>query len=722
MHPLEVKAPRRNPPARQRGMVTAVVVLFLIMTVIFALSQMLNISSGNVIDGQRQGDSTAAFFLAESGLEKAQASLAVALNGSVTDTSCSGIGTTYNLGRGSIVTTAVSTPPTCDNNGGTPCTLCGVTSTAQVGITKRTVTQDTALTVSNGVTCATNCGNNPVTWQLKLKNTSGIAGIGLFNLAYQQQGNNSATCAVGSNCRLQLDVAFGNNGVSSISLQGNAVLIPAGATYPIYQVMNKGGNELAEVGAFFLGTSAPTLTGPTTSPGAASYWSNTTKAGSIGTAGSTNDGTFTSTGTCSAPSANAQTCTSWCSGGDTLVFSVANLVTALTDEIGTVTFGTNANNVPMTRIAKFPTPLVVGAPTDVDAEIWYARNPNLSAASGSPSPLAVNASSYKGRGTGAVGAAWTTTSAAETAVTTAGTLGNGTLTITSASAFTGTWPAQMILPGDTVTSTSGAVITATIGTQSASIETGALVTGQGGRGTYNLSNIRNNGTLVTTSGTTFNGNGRLWTVNSNVLNVTACTLCFFAQGDAVALSTLSAGRTINAVQATPATTFGRIEVGGGSGRYPISGAATRVASATSLYAGTPGPTLYLPSTSIATPVWSPTATALTMMLAVKSGTGAFASGTIVSAASTTPNAATTAFALSATPNTALDLATICAGTCAFFVPNGTTTFGLAPAAGVPAGNFASWNSGFTCLKGVNLTPQVVTSSSTAYRRWTEVVY
>jgi hypothetical protein len=54
-------------PNRQRGMVTAVVMLFLIATVVFALSQMLNVSSGNVIDGQRQGDSTAAFFLAESG-------------------------------------------------------------------------------------------------------------------------------------------------------------------------------------------------------------------------------------------------------------------------------------------------------------------------------------------------------------------------------------------------------------------------------------------------------------------------------------------------------------------------------------------------------------------------------------------------------------------------------------------------------------------------------
>ena len=62
-------AARCKRATRQSGMVTMVVMLFLIATVVFALAQMLNVSSGNVIDGQRQGDSTAAFFLAESGLD-----------------------------------------------------------------------------------------------------------------------------------------------------------------------------------------------------------------------------------------------------------------------------------------------------------------------------------------------------------------------------------------------------------------------------------------------------------------------------------------------------------------------------------------------------------------------------------------------------------------------------------------------------------------------------
>jgi hypothetical protein len=228
-----------------------------------------------------------------------------------------------------------------------------------------------------------------------------------------------------------------------------------------------------------------------------------------------------------------------------------------------------------------------------------------------------------------------------------------------------------------------------------------MTTGRGGRGTYQVS----------VSQTVNGANNRAWTVNSNVLNVTACTICYFAQNDAVALTGLSAGRSINAAQATPATTYGRTEVAGGLGRYPLSGAATRVASGSSLQAGTPGTTLYLPSTSS-----QPAVTTPAMLITVKSGTGVVAPGTTVTAVSS-PNAATTAFTVSAAPTTALDGASVCAGTCAFFVPGATTTFAL----GGVTGNFNEWAAGFTCLKGVDLTPQVVTTTAPANARWTEAV-
>ena len=430
--------------------------------------------------------------------------------------------------------------------------------------------------------------------------------------------------------------------------------------------------------------------------------------------GGTNDGTATTGGTCSAPSAHSQGCTSWCYGGDTLAFSFAGNVTLLTDALSSVTFGTNAGtgqNIAMTRIAKYPSSVVSGAPRKVDAEIWYARNPNFTGAS----PLAVNASSYKGRGTGAVGAQWGTNAVNDTAMTTSGITGNGTLTIAAGITFNGSaWPAQLILPGDTISMTNGAnTVTATIGVQGASLEAGTMTTGQGGRGTYAVSNIRNNGTLVITNNTTFNGNNRTWIVSSNVLNVggAPCTICFFAQNDAVALSGLSAGRTINAAQSTSATTYGRTEVAGGLGRYPISGTATRVASGATLYAGTPGTTLYLPSTSS-----QPTVTAPATLITVKSGTGVLAPGTTVTAVSA-PNAATTAFTVSTAPTTALDGASLCGGTCAFFVPGTNTTYSL----GGITSNFNEWAAGFMCMRGVDLPPDAVTSAITVNRRWTEPV-
>jgi Tfp pilus assembly protein PilX len=162
-------ANRGRPQHAQRGMVTVVVMLFLIATVVFALSQMLNVSSGNVIDGQRQGDSTAAFFLAESGIEKAHASLnGTLLLGNLTDAACTGTASTYNLGRGSVTLSAASDPPTCDNNGGTHCDKCVVTSSAQVGFSNRTLTQDVALVPTSGVSCnAANadCDNSPLAWR-----------------------------------------------------------------------------------------------------------------------------------------------------------------------------------------------------------------------------------------------------------------------------------------------------------------------------------------------------------------------------------------------------------------------------------------------------------------------------------------------------------------------------------------------------------------------------
>jgi hypothetical protein len=684
-------------------MVTAVVMLFLIATVVYALSLMLNVSSGNVIDGQRQGDATAAFFLAESGVEKVQATMAATLlNGGFTNANCTGTASSFNLGRGSVSTTAVSTPATCDIDGATPCTTCTVTSVGRVGPSTRTVTQDLVLATTNGVICNsayTNCRNTPsVTWQLNLKNKSALAGIGLFNLTYDTQGNTSAACTASSHCSLEVDTNSPSNGAGSTGLMANAVLIPSNTTYPIYQTLSKNKNA-AEVGAFFLGTTAPTLTGPAATGGAA-YWSTASTVGKGTSVGSTNDGTFTAPGTCAAPSASAQTCQSWCYGGDTLAFAFAGKVNQLTDQLASVTFGTNAGtgqNIAMTRIAKYPGPGITGAPTTLDAEIWYARNPNLTGAS----PLAVNASSYKGRGTGTVGATWTSNNSDTTAI-------NGT-TLTVGNSFnsgTNAYPGNIISVGDVLSSSNGGGGgdvdctggCPTIVAQITSTETGGMATGMGGRGTYQISKSQ----ALTAR------NNRAWTISSTVLHVTACTVCYFAAGDA--LSVFVAGRTISA-QSSASNAYGSTETAGGIGRYTMSGAAVQLVSANTVHAGTPGATLYLPATSS-----QPSVTTPAMLVTVKSGTGAMAPGTTVTAVSA-PNGATAAFTVSTAPTTALDLATVCAGTCAFFLPNGTTSFSL----GGMTASFDEWASGFVCIKGVDVTPAIVTRPITVSRQWTEVV-
>jgi hypothetical protein len=703
-HPAARQENAPSGPRGQRGMVTAAAVLFLIATVIYVLTQMLNVSAGNVSDGQRQFDGTAALFLAESGLETAQASLSGNLVGTVTNSSCTSIGSSFSLGGGTVVVSASSSPATCSSAGSTPCTACAITSTGKVGVSTRQVTRQISLTTQNGTFCngTAGCADSPtVTWQLKLKNASANPSLAFFDLTFIKQGNNSATCAAASNCQLQLALSSPSNGANSVGLQGNVVSIPSGQTYPIYQVMGKGSDDLAEVGAFFPGTiAAPTLTGPSGSGGAA-YWDSSNTTGNNNHAvtsmsGSTNDGTLTSSGACSAPSASGQTCTDWCYAGDTLVFGYTANVTGLTDQVNSVTFnsgGTLPQNVALTRVAKYPNAQVAGAPVDVEAEVWYAQNPNLTGSS----PLAVNASSYKGRGTAAVGAAWTSNNSDTTHIT------GTTLTVGSSFHTTYAYPLQIISVGavgvgDTVSSSGGSgnvncsPSCPTITAQLTSTETGGAL---GGMGTYTIS----------ASQTVTAANNRAWKVSSKVINVTTCTICDLAAGDALPQGLVSSG-TISS-QASPLTTYGRTEVAGGLGRYTYSGTAAQLASASTLYVGTPGTTLYLPATSN-----QPSVTTPAMRIALKSGTGALAANTTVTAVATA-NAATKSFTVSTAPTTALDGATLCAGTCAFFVPGGTTAFTV----GITSST-NEWASGFVCMTGVG-TPQAVTSSSSAVSTWSE---
>lgn len=684
---------RPVPRFRQRGIISLVAVIILIAAVMFVLNQTYGIIGITSLSNDSQSDSIAAFFLAESGLERGGGIIKAAADPTAKSACATNITGTIPLGRGSFSLSATSAG--CDGSN-LNCTSCTITSTGKVGAASRVLQRTFSLTAGNGgVTCnhlTTDCSNQsanppavPPTWSLTTKNTSANPAIALLHLAATRQGNTSgASCTAQSNCSLKWNINS-QNGARSVLSMGNLYTLNSGATLDaVYQrVASSQPEDVVEAAVLFPGTSAPTVIG--------AYW-NDTNSGSGGTHGKNNDasgttnyGTAATSVACTNPApGTAQQCTNWCTGGDTLIFGFSGgSSSGLSDTLGSVLFntaGTPAQNVPLTKLVHFPTASNVGAPANVYTEIWYAQNPNLS-----PAANALHVSSYKGNGSGTIGATWTG----------AGNLILGTILTVA----TINYPVNIISVGDTIASSGGVsgniTGTPTIVSQLTSTEPGGAL---GGRGTYQLSS----------SQTVIDNTGRTWTSASTVLNVSACTVCFFAPNDAV--SGIISGRSINGQESLRTG-----ETAGGIGRYVLSGTTqTTVAAASPVKAGTPGTTLYLPSTSSIPIVSTPA-----MRIALVAGTGAFDDTTVTTVSAVgAPNPQTRSFTVSVIPKTPLDDATMCGGTCAFFNQSSATTgFSI----GKPA-NTDYWASGFACLHGANLPAIVTTGSSVQPAAWHEVVY
>ncbi|MEI8031177.1 MAG: hypothetical protein WCH35_15470, partial [Comamonadaceae bacterium] len=149
-----MKAPHFKSPARQRGIAAVMAVIFLIAAVIFVLTQTLNMAGTTSVDNSQQLNSTAAFFLAESGVERGQATLkAASLAGSYTDATCTGLASLAAVSLGNGVyqyTSATSTPSNC--GGANPaCTACSVTVRGTVAGASRYLSTDLSATSANGV-------------------------------------------------------------------------------------------------------------------------------------------------------------------------------------------------------------------------------------------------------------------------------------------------------------------------------------------------------------------------------------------------------------------------------------------------------------------------------------------------------------------------------------------------------------------------------------------
>lgn len=183
----------------QRGIIAVMAVLLLVIAVIFALSQTLSITGATNTGNPQQLNSTAAFFLAESGVENAQAILRTAGQaGTNNDTTCTNLTllSPVSLGTGTLQGTfqyvaAVSAPNPC---GGTnpACTDCAVTVTGNVGSSSRRILAHMTANRTDGVegqtnsTCSTaNCSPS---FTLNLK-TSLPNSFAFTHLAYNPPSN-----------------------------------------------------------------------------------------------------------------------------------------------------------------------------------------------------------------------------------------------------------------------------------------------------------------------------------------------------------------------------------------------------------------------------------------------------------------------------------------------------------------------------------------------------
>ena len=147
-------------PSSQRGAVSIAIVMLIMLILAAAVTGAVKISGSSVMNAAINEEQVSALFLAESGMERAQATLrAAALANTYTNATCTGLkNQSATLGRGTFTyTDAVSTPATCT---GGACTQCLMTVKGAITNTtsSRTIQQQMIASQQNGSTGQTNTG------------------------------------------------------------------------------------------------------------------------------------------------------------------------------------------------------------------------------------------------------------------------------------------------------------------------------------------------------------------------------------------------------------------------------------------------------------------------------------------------------------------------------------------------------------------------------------
>lgn len=334
---------------------------------IFVLTQTMSITGTISIDNKQQLDSTAALFLAESGLEQARAK--IALNKSncckYHVTNCPNGFKDTPLGSGNFVFST----PTVSSTG------CSVTVEGQVGSARRTISLAfnfagaTAFCNKENISpsdcsnaSANLAGTPPVnpTWSLTLP--SG-AGVGFFNLAAEGAAGISSAYPATSAERWK----YSSPSSLPAVLGASYTVSQQGADTSVYQVLNTKSSDAALAGVSFSGG---------TWLGKYADSSNTVKSGTTSMSGITTDGV--PNGWCGAVSNGLVI------DGNTLVmgFSAHSNGKARTDGLGSVIFDARDDGSGINMDRKARTPRMPSSGDDPDAlasdkvysEIWYKQN------------------------------------------------------------------------------------------------------------------------------------------------------------------------------------------------------------------------------------------------------------------------------------------------------------------------------------------------------------
>ncbi|MFZ2628010.1 MAG: hypothetical protein WAX67_03910 [Rugosibacter sp.] len=693
--------------------------IILIAAVVFVLTQTYGIVGVSSQSNAQQLDSTAAFFLAESGLEQGQGKLRLAPDPTLQSACLTDVpGTSPTIGRGTFTLSATSAG--CDVSN-LNCTSCTITSTGKVGAASRTVVSVISLAAPSGG--AMGCGGSgvtpvdcPITTPAAYLNKDIIQSINvttvpviLFsNMAYLRHpagGANKVNAATdcvllgptSPACITQWnDESNHSSGSNVVGSRGASVRIDTPGSYTITQHLTAD-SLFAAVGAKFGATGSPlTIAG--------SYWSDDSK--SVGltvsnnatASGTTNNGAAcaaddgsatcpTATSPPSDPSGSAQTSRSWCYDADTLVLGFSGK--SSTNDNGDLTafqLGTSPpSSVPSgLSVTAFPKP-VTGTNSELYSAMRYIYNPAYMSPSNSNTRSGALVTGY-------AKTTFTANLTKNASYLEATSVSDDPLALTASP----TNPVPIKLTGQTgPTLITGTCKTSDLTTNCAIAGgIGFYATNQKPKPNENLSDV--SGSAASTR-----------------LTVSAAQLPYLANGDTIFINGVTGATVTYASGTTP----------GGIGTYNLSTPLT----ISPLDSITSNGTKVTTSAPDATPPQIPAAGSIIAMRWTGSGVGQFSPGPITVASAPVTSSiggnTTTTFDLSAPTVTPLSGGVqICGGICAFFnhaSADAQTSFTI----GITGTR--EWAAGMTCLKGVDTASIVAltgTSATVQATSWTEPVH